>query len=83
MRQCLTVFLLTIAIYSIGFIAGMITMSRYQNTIQQTLDKHFPWPEDTPMPRLIGINCLGSGGDLWAMEESDFPTTCETIVEYN
>lgn len=33
-------------------------------------------------PRLIGINCEGSGGDIWAMEKSDFPTDCQKIEEY-
>lgn len=31
-----------------------------------------------PVPRLIGHYCQDSGGDLWAMEESDFPH-CELI----
>lgn len=31
-----------------------------------------------PVPRLIGHYCQDSGGDLWAMEESDFPH-CEMI----
>lgn len=31
-----------------------------------------------PTPRLIGHECHGSGGDLWAMEESDFPP-CDAI----
>lgn len=31
-----------------------------------------------PMPRLIGHDCQNSGGDLWAMEESDFPA-CRQI----
>lgn len=35
-----------------------------------------------PTPRLIAQGCLGSGGDLWAMEESDFPTQCEHIERY-
>ncbi len=35
-----------------------------------------------PVPRLIGINCAGSGGDLWAVEESDFPTQCERIEKW-
>lgn len=38
--------------------------------------------EERPIPRLIGHDCLGSGGDLWAMEESDFPTPCEEIEPY-
>lgn len=37
---------------------------------------------ESPMPRLIGHDCLGSGGDIWAMEESDFPTPCGTIEPY-
>lgn len=35
-----------------------------------------------PMPRLIGVGCHGAGGDLWAMEESDFPTQCKVIEVY-
>ena len=35
-----------------------------------------------PMPRLIAQGCQGSSGDLWAMEESDFPTPCEHIERY-
>lgn len=31
-----------------------------------------------PVPRLIGHHCQDSGGDLFAMEESDFPH-CEMI----
>lgn len=31
------------------------------------------------VPRLIGQGCEASGGDLWAMEESDFPTPCQRI----
>jgi hypothetical protein len=26
-----------------------------------------------PVPRLIGHECAMTGGDIWAMEESDFP----------
>ncbi len=26
-----------------------------------------------PIPVLIGHDCAGSGGDLWAMQEDDFP----------
>jgi hypothetical protein len=33
-----------------------------------------------PMPKLIGHECEGSGGDLWAMDESDFPR-CDMIEE--
>jgi len=35
-----------------------------------------------PMPRLIAQGCQGAGGDLWAMEESDFPTNCQNIERY-
>lgn len=35
-----------------------------------------------PVPRLIGQGCLGSGGDLWAMDESDFPLPCERIERW-
>jgi hypothetical protein len=34
--------------------------------------------ERAPLPRLIGHGCYGTGGDIWAMEESDFPQ-CERI----
>ena len=37
--------------------------------------------ETEPYPRLIGRGCVGAGGDLWAMEESDFPSTCAIIYE--
>lgn len=30
-------------------------------------------------PRLIGHGCEGAGGDLWAADESDFPTRCANI----
>lgn len=33
-------------------------------------------------PRLIGHGCAGAGGDLWAAEESDFPTQCEAIERW-
>jgi hypothetical protein len=33
---------------------------------------------EPPVPRLIGHDC-GGGGDVWAMEESDFPTPCRMI----
>lgn len=32
-----------------------------------------------PVPRLIGHNCVNAGGDIWAMEEDEFPTECEQI----
>lgn len=31
------------------------------------------------LPRLVGTNCLGSNGPLYANEEDHFPTTCEKI----
>lgn len=34
---------------------------------------------NTVQPRLIAQGCEGAGGDLWAMDESDFPTDCENI----
>jgi len=37
---------------------------------------------ERPMPRLIAQGCQGAGGDLWAMEESDFPTNCQNIERY-
>jgi len=30
-------------------------------------------------PRLIAQGCHMAGGDLWASEESDFPTNCDHI----
>ena len=33
----------------------------------------------TPVPHLIAQDCEGAGGDLWAMDESDFPTACAHI----
>lgn len=35
--------------------------------------------EQAQGPRLIGQGCKGAGGDIWAAEESDFPTQCEAI----
>lgn len=35
-----------------------------------------------PMPRLIGHGCEMAGGDIWAMDESDFPTMCREIERY-
>lgn len=35
------------------------------------------WLNLPPVPRLIGHECAMSGGDLWAMEESDFPPCYE------
>lgn len=35
-----------------------------------------------PVPRLIAQGCLEAGGDLWAMEEDDFPTLCQHIERY-
>lgn len=35
-----------------------------------------------PRPTHIAQGCLGAGGDLWAMDESDFPTQCEHIERY-
>lgn len=37
---------------------------------------------DWPMARYIGHDCQGAGGDIWAMEESDFPTPCGAIEPY-
>jgi len=34
-------------------------------------------------PRLIGHECYGAGGDLWAMEEDDFPTQCFDIEKWD
>lgn len=33
-------------------------------------------------PPLIGIACVGSGGDIFAFEEDDFPTPCREIEQY-
>lgn len=33
-------------------------------------------------PRLIAQGCLGAGGDIWAMDESDFPTDCDNIERW-
>lgn len=37
------------------------------------------WASFPPVPPLIGHGCAGAGGDVFAFEESDFPTTCEVI----
>lgn len=36
-------------------------------------------PSHTVAPKWIGHDCEGAGGDVWAMELSDFPTTCKEI----
>ena len=36
----------------------------------------------TVQPRLIAQGCEGAGGDLWAMDKSDFPTQCEHIERW-
>lgn len=33
-------------------------------------------------PRLIGHWCAGAGGDIWASDESDFPTPCQSIERW-
>lgn len=33
-------------------------------------------------PRLIAHDCAGAGGDVWASEESDFPTPCAQIERW-
>lgn len=38
--------------------------------------------DDRPHPTHIAQGCNGAGGDLWAMDESDFPTQCENIERY-
>lgn len=38
----------------------------------------YAWSLDNG-PRLIGHGCAGAGGDLWAADESDFPTRCAMI----
>lgn len=35
-----------------------------------------------PMPVWIAHGCEGVGGDLWAMDLSDFPTTCKVYERY-
>jgi hypothetical protein len=37
--------------------------------------------DDTQLPRLVGHNCLGATGDIYANEETDFPTMCQSIEE--
>lgn len=39
-------------------------------------------PRQRVVPLLIGHDCIGAGGDVWAMDESDFPTSCEEIERY-
>ena len=34
---------------------------------------------NTPFPRLIGYDCPGAGGPLYANEEDDFPPHCRSI----
>lgn len=33
-----------------------------------------------PLPKLIGHECHGTGGDIWAMDARDFPP-CDLIEE--
>jgi hypothetical protein len=35
-----------------------------------------------PMPIWIAHGCEGAGGDLWAMDLSDFPTNCKVYERY-
>jgi hypothetical protein len=35
-----------------------------------------------PMPVWIAHGCEGAGGDLWAMDIRDFPTSCRDIERY-
>lgn len=35
--------------------------------------------DDRQVPRLVGKGCLGANGDLFAMEEDSFPTSCQSI----
>lgn len=43
------------------------------------VDGHMHGP---PRPAFIAHDCLGAGGDLWATDESDFPTRC-ALIERN
>lgn len=36
-------------------------------------------PPHTVAPMWIGHDCEGAGGDVWAMDLSDFPTRCKEI----
>lgn len=51
-------------------------------TLAVLYDRQVSIEQERPTPRLIGRDCLGSGGDIWAMEESDFPTQCDSIERY-
>lgn len=64
--------LLVLAGVGIGELVMAAILYQTQVTIEQ----------ERPTPRLVGHECLGSGGDLWAMEESDFPTQCDSIERY-
>lgn len=59
-----------------GFCMGELVMAAILYQTQVNIE------QERPTPRLIGHDCLGSGGDLWAMEESDFPTQCDSIERY-
>lgn len=78
-KAFLFVFFLTLAIYSIGLFCGMIIQSRYQHNVERVLKEDRGY---SAVPRLIGAGCAGSGGDIWAMDESDFPTNCVSIRPY-
>lgn len=56
--------------YLICALAGASLILSVQLVVQEALP---------PVPRLIAHDCEGSGGDLWAMEESDFPAGCGMI----
>jgi hypothetical protein len=58
--------------FVIGALAGVSLILSAQLAISQALP---------PVPRLIAHDCEGAGGDLWAMEESDFPNGCGMIEE--
>lgn len=61
----------------LGFIGGMSIAAGMVTGINLVQDC-----DTRPMPALIGHWCAGSGGDLWAMDESDFPTPCVDIERY-
>lgn len=56
-------------LFAMGLVAGFVLFVATE-----------PQPHDGP--RLIAQGCAFAGGDLWASEESDFPTPCENVERW-
>jgi len=64
----------TFALAAVAALAGLESSYR-EGMLGEALDVR----PRADMPRLIAFGCEGSGGALWANEESDFPTMCKDI----